>query len=141
MTTLGLVRINEDQNDECEPEPIAGPFEVVGEGRDRRGANRGVLLAWRDADGRDQRGFVRHAHLIGAGVEWLKNLTDRGFPSPIENKKIRWLKQALYGARPIHRITMVTRAGWVGPAFVMPAKTISESGAGSSVFHAGTAPP
>jgi len=138
MTARGLVRIIDDQDDECEPELIAEPFEVVGEGRDRRGAGRGVFLAWRDADGRDQRGFVRHAHLIGAGVEWLKNLTDRGFPGPIENKKIRWLKQALYGVRPIHRITMVTRTGWVGPAFVMPHKTIGESGGESLMFDGRT---
>jgi len=138
MTARGLVRIIDDQDDECEPELIAEPFEVVGEGRDRRGAGRGVFLAWRDADGRDQRGFVRHAHLIGAGVEWLKNLTDRGFPGPIENKKIRWLKQALYGVRPIHRITMVTRTGWVGPAFVMPHKTIGESGGESLIFDGRT---
>src|SRR6516164_8453629 len=70
MTARGLVHIIEDQDGESAPEPITGSFEVVGESRDRRGANRGVLLAWRDADGRDQRGFVRHAHLIGAGVEW-----------------------------------------------------------------------
>src|SRR3974390_3156253 len=138
MTARGLVRIIDDQDDECEPEPIAGPFEVVGEGRDRRGANRGVLLAWRDADGRDQRGFVRPAHLIGAGVEWLKNLTNRGFPGPIENKKIRWLKQALYGVRPIHRITMVTGTGWGGPAFGMPQKTIGESGGESLIFDGRT---
>jgi hypothetical protein len=138
MTARGLVRVIEDQDDESEPEPITGPFEVVGEGRDRRGANRGVFLAWRDADGRDQRGFVRHADLVGGGVEWLKNLADRGFRGPIDRKAISLLKQALHGVQPIHRITMVKQTGWVGPVFVMPHKTIGESSGESLMFDGRT---
>src|SRR3974390_3253293 len=107
MTARGLVRIIEDQDDDSEPELITGPFEVVGEGRDRRGAGRGLFLAWRDADGRDQRGFVRYAHLVGAGVEWLKNLADRGFRGPIDRKAISLLKQEVHGVPPIHWVTLV----------------------------------
>jgi putative DNA primase/helicase len=126
MTEDGMVRLTV-KDETVERHRFTGPFQVIGEGRDRVGAGRGLWLAWQDRDGRDQRGFVRHADLVGSGVDWLKELTDRGFPGPIEHGRITWLRQALHGCRPAGRITMIRRTGWVGSAFVLPHKTIGET--------------
>jgi putative DNA primase/helicase len=123
MTAKGLAKI-ERKEDDSETYLFTGPFTVIGEGRDHGGAGRGLWISWLDRDDRAQRGFVRHADLVGDGVEWLKELTDRGFPGPIERKKINWLRQALHGCRPADRITMVRRTGWFGTVFVLPHKTI-----------------
>ena len=133
MTVKGLVKVTGGKDKNVEDQ-FTGPFDVVGEGRDRIGAGRGLWLAWRDRDDRDQRGFVRHADLVGSGVDWLKELTDRGFPGPIEHGRINWLRQALHGCRPAGRITMVRRTGWVGSAFVLPHKTIGETGGETIMF-------
>ena len=126
MTKDGLVRLMQ-KGDTLEPHLFTGPFQVIGEGRDRVGAGRGVWLAWRDRDNRDQRGFVRRADLVGSGVDWLKELTDRGFPGPIEHGRINWLRQALHGCTAASRITMIRHTGWFGSAFVLPHKTIGKT--------------
>jgi hypothetical protein len=88
------------------------------------GACRGLWISWKDWDGREQRGFVRHADLVGEGVDWLKDIIDRGFSGPIVRKRIVWLRLALHGCRPSNRIRMLRRTGWVGSAFVLPHRTI-----------------
>lgn len=125
MAKEGLVNLS-SKDGEPKSHRFTGPFNIIGEGRDSVGAGRGLWLAWEDRDRRAQRGFVRHADLVGDGVDWLKELTDRGFPGPIERTKIMWLRQALHGCRPAGRITMVRRTGWVGNAFVLPHKTIGQ---------------
>jgi putative DNA primase/helicase len=126
MTANGLARIEKNEDD-VEGSLFTGPFTVLGEGRDRSGAGRGLWLVWKDRDGHEQRGFVRHADLVGDGVDWLKDLNDRGFYGPIIRKRIGWLRLALYGCRPASRITMVRRTGWFGSVFVLPHKTIGNT--------------
>ena len=134
MSDKGLVRAACGKDEDIEELPFTGPFDVIGEGRDRSGAGRGLWLTWRDRDDREQRIFVRNADLVGSGVDWLKELTDRGFPGPIEQRRITWLRQALHGCRPAGRITMIRRTGWVGSAFVLPHKTIGETGGDTIMF-------
>jgi putative DNA primase/helicase len=137
MTTNGLAKI-EQKEDDVERSLFTGPFTVLGEGRDRSGAGRGLWLTWEDRDGRKQRGFVRHADLVGDGVDWLKDLNDRGFYGPIVRKRISWLRLALYGCRPASRITMVRRTGWFGSVFVLPHKTIGNTDGDKIMFDGRT---
>jgi putative DNA primase/helicase len=126
MTPDGLAKIEQKQ-DGIETLLFTEPFTVIGEGRDFSGASRGLWTSWKDGDGREQRGFVRHADLVGEGVDWLKDITDRGFCGPIVRKRITWLRLALHGCRPTNRIRMIRRTGWVGSAFVLPHKTIGNT--------------
>jgi putative DNA primase/helicase len=99
MTKDGLVKI-EQTTDGIETILFTGPFTVHGEGRDFSGASRGLWISWKDGDDCEQRGFVRHADLVGEGVDWLKDITDRGFRGPIVRKRVVWLRLALHGCRP-----------------------------------------
>jgi putative DNA primase/helicase len=126
MTKDGLAKI-EQTTDGIETILFTGPFTVHGEGRDFSGANRGLWISWKDGDDCEQRGFVRHADLVGEGVDWLKDITDRGFRGPIVRKRIVWLRLALHGCRTANRIRMIRRTGWTGSAFVMPHKTIGNT--------------
>jgi putative DNA primase/helicase len=137
MTADGLARIEQNEDD-AERSLFTGPFTVLGEGRDRVGAGRGLWITWMDRDDRTQRAFVRRANLVGDGVDWLKELADRGFPGPIERRKINSLRQALHGCRPADRITMVRRTGWFGSAFVLPRKTIGQTEGETVMFDGRT---
>jgi putative DNA primase/helicase len=137
MTSDGLAILRQS-NGEDEKILFTGLFTVVGEGRDCVGAGRGLWIEWVDRDNRPQRGYVRHADLVGDGVDWLKDLTDRGFPGPVERQKIGWLRQALHLCGPAKRITMVQRTGWVGSTFVLPDKTIGNTD-GETIMFGGRA--
>jgi putative DNA primase/helicase len=128
MGSACLLRAPGTEEDEWQ-EVTTGPFSVVGEGRNPIGSARGILLAWQDADGREQRGFVRRGELVGESYDWLKHLADRGFPAPIEKRKIVALRQGLYGCRPAQKVTMVKKTGWFGTAFVLPNRVIGERAA------------
>jgi putative DNA primase/helicase len=133
MTLDGLVKI-ERKDGQIKKFLFTGPFSVSGEGRDLTGAGRGLWITWKDRDSREQRGFVRYADLVGEGVDWLKDITDRGFRGPILRNRIGWLRLALYGCRPANRIRLVRRTGWVGSAFVLPHKTIGNTGSEAIMF-------
>src|SRR5262249_18025936 len=49
MTEDGLVRLT-CKDETIEAHRFTGPFQVIGEGRDRVGAGRGLWLAWQDRD-------------------------------------------------------------------------------------------
>ena len=83
-------------------------------------------------------GFVRRADLVGSGVDWLKSLADRGFPGPVEVRKINKLRPALNACKIKIRFTMVRRTGWHGSAFVLPKVTIGDV-KGESVLFDGRA--
>lgn len=123
MTKKGLYESCKKKG-EIELVHLAGPFEVLGEGRDPEGAGRGVWLGWIDSDDRSHQKFVLRADLVGAGVDWLKALVDCGFSGPVEVRKINKLRQALNGCKTKIRFTMVRRTGWHGSAFVLPNVTI-----------------
>jgi putative DNA primase/helicase len=109
------------------PARICGPFEVLGEARNRDGKGWSIVLAWRD---RDQ--VLHHVHLprselLGDGVECFRDLMSAGMDLPVRSRHLGLLKAVLAGVRHRARIRTVTRTGWHGDAFVLPGQTIGGS--------------
>ena len=68
-----------DPNDPKKPElKLARCFDIVAETRDGEGLSWGILLEWRDHDGRDHRYALPKGMLAGDGSEARKALLDGG---------------------------------------------------------------
>jgi putative DNA primase/helicase len=99
---------------------VAGHFDVVAETRDADGASWGVLLHWKDHDGRDHQFALPRSTLAGDGSEARRILMDGGFYiSP--NQTARGLFNAfLLQVRSPNRARATQRVGWHGNSFVLP---------------------
>jgi uncharacterized protein (DUF927 family) len=138
MKNRGLVWRNPD--DDSKPElVIAGRFEVLAETRDGEGTSWGVLLSWRDHDGREHRLSLPRASLAGDGAEARRLLLDGGlYVAPIRACRER-LTAFLISVRSDHRVTATSRIGWHGPTFVLPGGSIGPLGSEELLLQGGSA--
>ena len=128
MTTRGLVW-SDANNDDDRPELLlAGAFEIVAETRDRDGTSWGVLLRWKDHDGREHHFAVPRAMLAGDGADARRVLLDGGlYVAPSRAARDR-LTAFLALVRSSGRFTATTRIGWHGSAFVLPEGSVGGKG-------------
>ena len=77
LTDQGLFWSDPDDPD-TPPMLVASAFDVVAETRDADGTSWGVLLHWKDHDGRDHQYALPRASLAGDGVEARRMLLDGG---------------------------------------------------------------
>ena len=77
FTERGLMWLNPD-SDEKPPIQIAGHFDILAETRDSEGGSWGLLLHWKDHDGREHRYALPRAMLAGDGSEARRALLDGG---------------------------------------------------------------
>jgi uncharacterized protein (DUF927 family) len=127
MTARGLVWSEPD--DEESPELLlAGPFEIVAETRDRDGSAWGVLLRWKDHDGREHHFALPRSILAGDGADARRVLLDGGlYVAPRRAARER-LTAFLTLVHSGARVTATTRIGWHGSAFVLPEESIRGRG-------------
>jgi hypothetical protein len=77
FTDRGLMWLNPDDDDKP-PMLIAGHFDILAETRDGEGGSWGLLLRWKDHDGREHRYALPRAMLAGDGSEARRALLDGG---------------------------------------------------------------
>jgi hypothetical protein len=77
MTTKGLVW-RDPADDEKPPIVVAGQFEIIAESRDDFGSNWGILLRWKDPDGKSREWAMPKSLLAGDGIEVRRALLDGG---------------------------------------------------------------
>lgn len=123
MTDRGLVW--RDPSDDEKPELLlAGHFQVLAESRDGDGKSWGVLLEWRDHDGRQHRLPLPRAALAGDGTDARRALLDGGlYVAPNRGSRER-LTAFLAAVRSPARVIATSRVGWHESAFVFPDKCI-----------------
>jgi uncharacterized protein (DUF927 family) len=103
---------------------LAGQFQVLAETRDGDGKSWGVLLEWRDHDGRQHRLPLPRATLAGDGADARRALLDGGlYVAPSRGARER-LTAFLAAVRSPARVTATSRVGWHGSAFVFPDRCI-----------------
>jgi putative DNA primase/helicase len=118
----------QDPSDPEKPEiRLAGPFDVVAETRDADGAAWGVLLAWRDHDGRGHEWAMPRALLAGDGADVRRVLLDGGLYVAPGRKARDLLNSYLASVTVQRRARAVSRIGWHGRAFVLPDGAIGDS--------------
>jgi uncharacterized protein (DUF927 family) len=119
MRDYGLVW--SDPTDEESPEIIvAGNFEVVAQTRGDDGWNWGLLLSWKDGDGREREWPMPRSLLAGDGAEVRRVLLDGGLHVAPDLKARNRLTEFLTRVTVKQRARAVTAIGWHGSLFVLP---------------------
>ncbi|MER2269801.1 DUF927 domain-containing protein, partial [Methylobacterium oxalidis] len=120
---------------------LTGPFKVLGLARDPHGQGWAIALTWADRDGRQHRGFVPHADLLGTGPDVLRSLASDGLVVSPAPKRIKLLKEGLAQLECDARVRLVKRAGWYDDQFVLPTQTIGCAGSETVIYdsHPGAA--
>lgn len=136
MTRDGL--FYDPQATEKNPDPaavfIAAPFEVVGETRDDTGQSWGLLLRWKDSDGRSHAWAIPRRLTHRPGHEIAEALEDGGLNCGVSPMAHEQLKRFIASVKTDRRIQAVNRAGWHqgedgSPIYVLPdGETIGRGG-------------
>lgn len=129
------VKQHEGKLRELPPMFICSPLQVLAVTRDTEGGNWGRLVAFTDLDGIPQQ-WAMPARLLGGGRgdELRGALLAAGLPViATEAAAQRKLIEYLMRTTPKERARCVSRTGWHGDAYVMPARTIG--GSGGEVYH------
>jgi hypothetical protein len=107
---------------------VCGPLTVAAETRDANGTSWGVLLRWRDREGREHSWAMPRAMLAGDGVELRAHLLDGGLFLGPGRKAREALMTYLGAASPGRFVRVVSRLGWhdtpAGRVFVPPDRTL-----------------
>src|SRR5215831_1323270 len=110
---------NEDKRDN-HAVVVAGHFDIVAETRDPDGASWGVLLHWKDHDGRDHQFALPRATLAGDGSEARRILMDGGFFIAPSQSARGLFNSFLLQVRSPNRARATQRVGWHSNSFVLP---------------------
>jgi len=102
------------------PTWICGPLEVLGEVRDRDDGDWGILLAWKDRDGRPHQWVAPRRLLVLTTPELETSLLDQGLSLEVKPSVRGRLREGLNGVQCGSRVRSVERPGWHGPCYVMP---------------------
>ena len=127
MTTKGLFWRDPDPDSDKPPIFITGPFEVLARSRNSdTGDFWGVLLRWKDDDGRSHEWAMPRTMLAGDGAEIQRVLFDRGLDAATGAKARGLLVRCLAGVKINTRANAVASTGWCGTAYVLPDGTIGQ---------------
>ena len=99
---------------------LAGPFHVIAETRDHDGNAWGLLLGWRDHDGRAHEFALPRAMLAGDGTDARKALLDGGLYVAPGRKARERLNAFLAAVQSSGRARATHRIGWHDKVFVLP---------------------
>lgn len=124
-----------DDGGEAGPVRVCGPLDVLAETRDDRGSNWGLLLAWRDNDGREHRWAMPRSMLAGDGVEIRAALLDQGLTISSGRKARERLNDFLGSVRVDATAWAVDRLGWQDGCFALPDCTIGETPGKRVIFQ------
>nr|WP_282572195.1 DUF927 domain-containing protein [Roseomonas acroporae] len=115
---------------------LAAPFVVLGEARDAAGEGWGLWLRWNDRDGRPHTWPLPARLLMVGPGEMEAELVDRGLRVSPDPAARLLLRRALGEVQAGSRVTLVSRAGWHGDAYVLPDGTVIGDAAEAVVMKA-----
>ena len=120
LTDQGLFWLDPAGDSDTPPMLVASAFDVVAETRDGDGTSWGVLLHWKDHDGRNHQYALPRASLAGDGVEARRILLDGGLFIAPSRKARDLLNSFLLLVRSPTRCQATPHVGWHGNSFVLP---------------------
>jgi putative DNA primase/helicase len=116
------------------PKLLSARFQVLGFARDPKGCDWTTVLRFPDRDEKVHQGLVRHADLIGDGVDAFRSLTSAGLWISPKTNDLRLLKEALLSLTCCTRVRLVQQSGWYEGSFVLPTGTIGNKVGEEVVF-------
>jgi putative DNA primase/helicase len=124
-----------DPDPEKEPLKVCGRLEIVALTRDGRGDGWGRLLEWTDAEDRKHRWAIPMSLLAGDGNEYRARLLDGGLIISPGRKVRDFLTTYIQTTGTTAKRLSVSRVGWHGDTFVLPAETIGPEDAERVIFQ------
>jgi putative DNA primase/helicase len=118
FTGRGLMH-NSNKPDEP-PTHVAGCFDIVAMTRDGDGSSWGLLLHWRDDDGRDYRFALPREMLAGDGADARRVLMKQGFFIGASQKARMLFNTFLLEVKSPNRARATEHIGWHDGAYVLP---------------------
>lgn len=102
------------KGDKSAPQPVwvCAPFDIVAETADEHGENWGLMLRWRDRDGRQHERSISRRLLHTDGSQIAADLEQAGLAIGTSKYQHDLLKELLSQIRTPHRKRSVTRSGW-----------------------------
>ncbi|WP_448192724.1 DUF927 domain-containing protein [Azospirillum sp. sgz301742] len=100
---------------------------MVAETRDTAGGSWGVLLKWKDHDGREHEWAMPRALLAGDGTDFRRILLDGGLFVAPGRKAREMLTAYLASVRVKARATCVDRTGWHGRVYVSAGRSYGDT--------------
>lgn len=117
------------------PAWICSPLTVAATTRDGTGSEWGRLLVFDDRDGREHRWAMPMAMMAGSGEELRGELLRQGLEITSDGLRRRKLLDYIQSERVATAARCVTRTGWHGDAFVLPAATYGDTAAEPVIFQ------
>ncbi|MEG3089520.1 DUF927 domain-containing protein [Sphingomonas sp. PB4P5] len=114
---------------------ICGRLKVLAKTRDGAGGSWGLLLEWRDDDGKLHRWAMPKATLAGDGSMVREELLSRGLFVSADSKAKARLLEFLTTVDTPSRAQAVTKVGWAGSAFALPHMTIGDTATDRVIFQ------
>ena len=113
---------------EGEPQFICSPLRVQAKTRDAKGGEWGRLLSWPDPEGRPHT-WAMPTSMTGRGGDELREfLLSEGLEITTDPNRRRRLAEYIMGVELPHFARCVSRTGWHGDLFVLPDRTIGNTG-------------
>ena len=118
----------EPQDDGPDKETRLGPpLHVLGATRDEHGNAWGLLLQWKDPDGRQHTWPMPKSLLVADPTAWLSRLADEGWSGAPGSKAKNLVASYLSTYRSARRVQCVPRSGWHSELFILSDATIDLS--------------
>ncbi|WP_338662607.1 DUF927 domain-containing protein [Pararoseomonas sp. SCSIO 73927] len=128
-----------------DPVFVTAAFEVVGEANDGTGMAWGLVIRWKDRDGRQHQWSVPKRLVHSDGSRIAEELEDAGLHCSPSGRAKTLLRNFIGGVRSKRRLICVDRTGWHTsqgkPVFILPGGEAFGPAAGSVILqtdHAGT---
>jgi putative DNA primase/helicase len=114
---------------------VSSAFEPMGEARDPDGGSWGIVIRFRDPDGRIKTEVVSRAALVSEGAGVKARLAGEGLMIVPGRGQYDRFTSCLAELRCTRRITLVNATGWApGDRFVLPSRVIGPPGAEQVLF-------
>lgn len=103
---------------------VCGPFTVLGETRTSEGEDWGLLIQWKDSEGRPHQWSIPRRMIHGQGASISEELESSGLSCSPDRVAHDLLKRFIGGVQPGRKIRCVDRGGWHagddGQCFILP---------------------
>lgn len=120
---------------------VCGRLKLLAQTRDQDGSGWGLLLEWRDYDGRRHLWSMPKSMLAGDGSAVREALLERGLFVNTASSARTKLMQFLGSVTTTVRARAVAKVGWSGRSFVLPHTTIGDTPTERVIFQHSEAPP
>lgn len=112
------------KDEDSRPRRVCDPLHVLAKACNLHGTGFAYVLQFDTPHSKARRWLMPMTMLSGDGAEYRRELLAQGFMTPTDAERRRLLTEYLQSSNPPELIRTVSRVGWHGRAYVLPAETL-----------------